>query len=647
MGKVINLFDNTEDEGMEVLEPIKRYKIDRNGPCPCGSGKKYKKCCYTIQPKHPIDYYFQQLAEEEDETKWIDICLEAHESYPMEPAFFLTAATHYFQTGQFEESLVILKKAWTIMRSDLEDTLIYSLTSLLFEEGEFDEASQILEEVLAEKKETSILVMAYCDSLQAQGEYKEALHKIDEWLQNNPKDTQIIIYKLEKYIELDDLLEVFKCWKEYFDLLTTEVWIEENAQDIYNYLRRRLTDTTRLSDTASPEQIKKALDKTITIFTEINQLTKLVNKGKSEAILKKLAKIEKALPDSSELMLMVLSIYELISEYTKAFELAKKLEPHFKDDPRFFEVFARVNLGVNELDAALLYIEKAFRQRLENTEDEFADGFEGGFEEWPIVGTYLKVLLEQNNLPALEQFLVEVENLIHPDRSLISVLLEAMDESEYGESKPLLLQTLKRISKPQIDRAELYTHIVYELLPAVEALRVLSTPTNEAAKVALQKELAEIPVLKSPLIRLARLESGLIPEDKIPAELENLLGTPSTFDYDVEAKYHAILHFADPQLILDNALAEEMLDESDVQFYRFVAHCLLGNDEEVNESFRPLLVEYVLNYGDTYELFHRFAYFLPLQKISELIDTLGLDKKDAEVYKDTVMSFFMESSEME
>ena len=27
-------------------EPIKASKtVDRNSPCPCGSGKKYKKCC--------------------------------------------------------------------------------------------------------------------------------------------------------------------------------------------------------------------------------------------------------------------------------------------------------------------------------------------------------------------------------------------------------------------------------------------------------------------------------------------------------------------------------------------------------------------------------------------------------------------------
>ncbi len=29
---------------LEQIKPIKKGKIERNAPCPCGSGKKYKKC---------------------------------------------------------------------------------------------------------------------------------------------------------------------------------------------------------------------------------------------------------------------------------------------------------------------------------------------------------------------------------------------------------------------------------------------------------------------------------------------------------------------------------------------------------------------------------------------------------------------------
>jgi SWIM/SEC-C metal-binding protein len=43
-------FDKPEDisdleKALNPSEPIRSEKIGRNDPCPCGSGKKYKKCC--------------------------------------------------------------------------------------------------------------------------------------------------------------------------------------------------------------------------------------------------------------------------------------------------------------------------------------------------------------------------------------------------------------------------------------------------------------------------------------------------------------------------------------------------------------------------------------------------------------------------
>ena len=37
--------DKTESKKSEPSKPVSKSKIDRNAPCPCGSGKKYKKCC--------------------------------------------------------------------------------------------------------------------------------------------------------------------------------------------------------------------------------------------------------------------------------------------------------------------------------------------------------------------------------------------------------------------------------------------------------------------------------------------------------------------------------------------------------------------------------------------------------------------------
>jgi preprotein translocase subunit SecA len=37
--------DDDEAEPKFVVKQLSSSKIGRNEPCPCGSGKKYKKCC--------------------------------------------------------------------------------------------------------------------------------------------------------------------------------------------------------------------------------------------------------------------------------------------------------------------------------------------------------------------------------------------------------------------------------------------------------------------------------------------------------------------------------------------------------------------------------------------------------------------------
>jgi len=48
----MNQFDSVKNEPASSPAPVKQVpikrdgrKIGRNEPCPCGSGKKYKRCC--------------------------------------------------------------------------------------------------------------------------------------------------------------------------------------------------------------------------------------------------------------------------------------------------------------------------------------------------------------------------------------------------------------------------------------------------------------------------------------------------------------------------------------------------------------------------------------------------------------------------
>ena len=46
--------------------PLRKKKIGRNDPCPCGSGKKYKFCCMN-KPKEPID----EIETPEERSRWL------------------------------------------------------------------------------------------------------------------------------------------------------------------------------------------------------------------------------------------------------------------------------------------------------------------------------------------------------------------------------------------------------------------------------------------------------------------------------------------------------------------------------------------------------------------------------------------------
>ncbi|MEJ2040503.1 MAG: SEC-C metal-binding domain-containing protein [Desulfosarcinaceae bacterium] len=41
-------------------------KIGRNDPCPCGSGKKYKKCCMGKSQAPSQSLYYRRLSEAHD-----------------------------------------------------------------------------------------------------------------------------------------------------------------------------------------------------------------------------------------------------------------------------------------------------------------------------------------------------------------------------------------------------------------------------------------------------------------------------------------------------------------------------------------------------------------------------------------------------
>ncbi len=60
------------------MQLSKSSKIQRNSPCPCGSGKKYKKCCFIKdeaafeqqrEVRRKIEHDKEQESDQEEKTK--------------------------------------------------------------------------------------------------------------------------------------------------------------------------------------------------------------------------------------------------------------------------------------------------------------------------------------------------------------------------------------------------------------------------------------------------------------------------------------------------------------------------------------------------------------------------------------------------
>jgi len=126
---------------MALADYLKLPKAGRNDPCPCGSGKKYKKCC---QPKHdearknmPTDQLtaMEEQAKkkeklEKDVAKGFDLLFSqdfdkarkhatrAQEAYPEDDRFHDIVAMSSLALGDFGEAFLICRRRWQVAQDE-------------------------------------------------------------------------------------------------------------------------------------------------------------------------------------------------------------------------------------------------------------------------------------------------------------------------------------------------------------------------------------------------------------------------------------------------------------------------------------------------------------------------------------------------
>jgi len=122
-----------------LLGEAAKRKIGRNEPCPCNSGKKYKKCCLrrheTIKEllRGSVDFQEPEAEEEgppEYVVKGFDL-LAANEyeeaigyasnllaTYPQDDRIYDTLTTAYLATGEYDEAIAICRNRWEVAKEE-------------------------------------------------------------------------------------------------------------------------------------------------------------------------------------------------------------------------------------------------------------------------------------------------------------------------------------------------------------------------------------------------------------------------------------------------------------------------------------------------------------------------------------------------
>ena len=610
MDKVTNIEDYMDKKN----EQAKSYKIGRNEPCPCGSGKKYKKCCAQVTPEKSKEYYREKIKEEDDADEIFNLLLEADKDYPVDPDFTLPIAVYSLQNKKPEQARNYLHKAWKIMKEDLEDVFIMPLVNLLLQNGELDEASDIVDKALEEKGDSPQLLIAQGEVMKAKGNFEGAFNVIERGLEIEPNNFELIIFKIETLLDVNNLVAALEVWRNSFDGLMPLV--ETGEVYALRFLKQLLVENFSMAEDAEKEEMKAVLDQAIDANKLWNEAYEKIGDQKKEEAVEKLDKIRELVPADSALVTNLVHDYYVAGNYDRVLETAGKSEEYFEDNPDFNHMIGLALLEKGELKEA--------KPRLDIAH-EMAHGpkFETQADKWSISGDYLRYFIESNDNEGLMEVIEDINGLLSDEDTLISSLMKCLEGYPLEKFPMQLLVTLKdKTDHPLIKSDELYITYLDTLLAMLQKAEKQNPEAVEEMKKYLKNELInlELGEIDSPLIELAllRVKEDELKETELNKRFERLMSYSASYPEEVVAKYEAIIRYGDPAQILDNPPETNNMNEEYFNFYKLVAAIKIERIEEAQQYFLQEGYSEIRK-GNSSGLFLRLLNYLDSEKLKRVL----------------------------
>jgi len=569
-------------------DTVRSYSIGRNDSCPCGSGKKFKKCCARNSPDKSIEEYFDAVKNAESEDEVINLLKEAVKNYPLEHRFLLPLIVYSLQNNDYQEAGRYLKHAWQLMGTDLDEAFISPLVNIMLDQEEIEEAEALVRKALAEKGESIPLLIALAEVYKKGENFQRVNDIIDRAMQIDSENLQLIVFRLETLMDLDDVVSALSLFEKYYEQLK-----EYKHMRVISFLDDFIKERFNFAENKKLKK-KEALSQAAEIFNVFQQLDNLKMSSAQSEGRELLNEIKNLPPKNSQIALDILARYLAAELYSDFADFAEELESEHLKNPDFLRLLFLADYKQGNLKEAEEKIKTAFT--IEKSRKD------GHFHNWQVAADYLRYLVDHGEDQDLANFVGDFAELLGEDDNLLASLMMLIENEEARNYQKSLLNELLELIElgliDQLQKKDIYNNKLFISLAALDGEETIydkgrDITTQELREVIDEVETSEIdtPALSYAKLRLLKYQSELGSEQEEDL-LEQVKEAVVESYFDTVAYYETMLRFADPAPILTEIPHGKYLDDEYLDFYRLIAALKLNYYEMGTELFhRQLLRE--------------------------------------------------------
>lgn len=545
----------------------KLYDVGRNDFCPCGSGKKYKKCCGRVRAEHGEEYYVDKLSETDNLDEAYQILTEAEKNHPLDIGFIVELILMSAQKRDLKTTKIKLLKLWRLLKEEMGENLIMMLLSLLLEDNEMDKINEI-ENCLQIKKIDNpdlLLFLSLFNALdydlnKAVDYLQKALNKDD-----SPQQIKIMMHVMYYLYELENYDVMFDFWLNNFEKLNKLV--EQYGLKkipIVSSLRQILINSFGYSNDrkfTSKSEVRNLAD----IFLKLNQNIEAIDdemsKDEIDGFLTEIDLVIDQAAYDSILYLMLLERLIGIEYYSAAEKYVNQAADFNQKNSEYLMLKARLNYYLENLGQAEKDINKALKYYSSKSQ----------FDKLTLMADKLLILMEKDNFTAANELLKEIK--IESDIPLLSALAKGLSPHPIRISAKLFKSLLKLKKAEIIDQKRLKITILYYLFMKRDMLALSLSEIKDDFKEVLS---AVSDKENNQLAQMAEiyLKSENLSEEESLEKLEKINQKQAEFTEEAEIKFEYNLKLRNYDYLLqEEYFAEEkrLLQDADFAFYKIIA----------------------------------------------------------------------------